>query len=147
MTKEISGFTNTIKNVINTSGFGFVFSSENAKYKGKDIRNIMVYKARNLQMSENEFEPIYKTLVSTYIERILRFYSNDFKKDNILKFFSNNPDSQKSRWGADRDYVNSILQEGDELSYEIDEKAGICNIQITFNNNTESEGRMSRKTS
>lgn len=148
MTKEISGFTNTIKNSINNSGFGFVFSSENAQYQGKDIRNIMVYKARNLLMSENEFEPIYKTLVSTYIERILRFYSNDFKKDNILSFFSNNPDSQKSRWGADRDYVNSILQEGDELSYEIDEKAGVCNILITFNNNTKNlKVEMGRKTS
>ncbi len=148
MTKEISGFTNTIKNSINNSGFGFVFSSENAQYHGKDIRNIMVYKARNMLMSENEFEPIYKTLVSTYIERVLRFYSNDFKKDNILSFFSNNPDSQKSRWGADRDYVNSILQEGDELSYEIDEKAGVCNILITFNNNTKNlKVEMGRKTS
>ena len=27
MTKEISGFTNAIKNDINTNGFGFVFSS------------------------------------------------------------------------------------------------------------------------
>lgn len=148
MTKEISGFTNTIKNSINNSGFGFVFSSENAQYRGKDIRNIMVYKARNLLMSENEFEPIYKTLVSTYIERVLRFYSNDFKKDNILNFFSNNPDSQKSRWGADRNYVNSILQEGDELSYEIDEKAGVCNILITFNNNTKNlKVEMGRKNS
>lgn len=148
MTKEISGFTNTIKNSINNSGFGFVFSSENAQYRGKDIRNIMVYKARNLLMSENEFEPIYKTLVSTYIERVLRFYSNDFKKDNILSFFSNNPDSQKSRWGADRNYVNSILQEGDELSYEIDEKAGVCNILITFNNNTKNlKVEMGRKNS
>jgi len=148
MTKEISGFTNTIKNDINVNGFGFVFSSENAKYKGKDIRNIMVYKARNLQVNENEFEPIYKTLVSTYVERILRFYSNDFKKDNILKFFSNNPDSQKSKWGADREYVNSILQEGDELSYEIDDTAGICNILIAFNNNTKNlKVEMSKKTS
>ena len=108
----------------------------------------MVYKARNLQVNENEFEPIYKTLVSTYVERILRFYSNDFKKDNILKFFSNNPDSQKSKWGADREYVNSILQEGDELSYEIDDTAGICNILIAFNNNTKNlKVEMSKKTS
>lgn len=148
MTKEISGFTNDIKNDINTNGFGFVFSSENAKNEGKDIRNIMVYKARNLQVNEHEFEPIYKTLVSTYIERILRFYSNDFKKDNILKFFSNNPDSQKSQWGTDRTFINSILQDGDDLSYEIDDRAGICNILITFNNNTKNlKVAMSKKTS
>lgn len=136
MTKEISGFTNAIKNTINNTGFGFVFTSDNAQYKGKDIKNIMVYKARNLLSSGNEFEPIYKTMVITYIERMLRFYSGDFKQDKILKFFSNNPSSQKSRWDADRQHVNSILQDGDELDYSIDEKNGICNVLVTFSDTT-----------
>jgi len=136
MTKEISGFTSAIKNSINHTGFGFVFTSDNAQYKGRDIRNVMVYKARNLLSNGNEFEPIYKTLVVTYIERMLRFYSNDFKQDKILSFFSNNPSSQKSKWDADRQYVNSILQDGDDLSYSIDEKNGICNVQVTFSNTT-----------
>ena len=136
MTKEISGFTSAIKNTINNTGFGFVFTSDNAQYKGRDIRNVMVYKARNLLSNGNEFEPIYKTLVVTYIERMLRFYSNDFKQDKILSFFSNNPSSQKSKWDADRQYVNSILQDGDDLSFSIDEKNGICNVQVTFSNTT-----------
>lgn len=136
MTKEISGFTNAIKNTINNTGFGFVFTSDNAQHKGKDIKNIMVYKARNLLSSGNEFEPIYKTMVITYIERMLRFYSGDFKQDKILKFFSNNPSSQKSRWDADRQHVNSILQDGDELDYSIDEKNGICNVLVTFSDTT-----------
>lgn len=136
MTKEISGFTSAIKNSINNTGFGFVFTSDNAQYKGRDIRSIMVYKARNLLSSGSEFEPIYKTLVVTYIERMLRFYSNDFKQDKILNFFSNNPNSQKSKWDNTRQYVNSILQDGDELSFSIDEKNGICNVQVTFSNTT-----------
>ena len=136
MTKEISGFTSAIKNTINNTGFGFVFTSDNAQYKGRDIRNVMVYKARNLLSSGSEFEPIYKTLVVTYIERMLRFYSNDFKQDKVLSFFSNNPSSQKSRWDNTRQYINSILQDGDELNVSIDEKYGICNVQVTFSNTT-----------
>lgn len=136
LTKEISGFTNAIKNSINNNGFGFVFSSDNAQHKGREIRNITVYKARNLLSSGTEFEPIYKTMVVTYIERMLRFYSGDFKQDKILKFFSSNPNSQKSRWDASRQYINSILQDGDELDYTIDEKYGICNVQVTFANTT-----------
>ncbi len=81
-------------------------------------------------------EPIYKTLVVTYIERMLRFYSGDFKQDKILTFFSNNPNSQKSRWDADRQYVNSILQDGDELDFSIDEKNGVCDVLVTFANTT-----------
>lgn len=136
MTKEISGFTNAIKNSINHTGFGFVFSSDNAQYKGHEIKNITVYKARNLLSRGNEFEPIYKTLVVTYIERMLRFYSADFKQDKIEKFFSNNPNSQKSRWDANRQYVNSILQDGDELECSIDEKYGVCDVLVTFANTT-----------
>jgi len=136
MTKEISGFTNAIKNSINNTGFGFVFTSDNAQHKGKEIKNVMVYKARNLLSNGTEFEPIYKTLLVTYIERMLRFYSGDFKQDKILQFFSNNPSSQKSKWDANRQYVNSLLQDGDELDFSIDEKNGICNIQLTFSNTT-----------
>ncbi len=136
MTKEISGFTNAIKNSINNTGFGFVFTSDNAQHKGREIKNVMVYKARNLLSNGTEFEPIYKTLLVTYIERMLRFYSGDFKQDKILQFFSNNPSSQKSKWDANRQYVNSLLQDGDELDFSIDEKNGICNIQLTFSNTT-----------
>lgn len=136
MTKEISGYTNAIKSSINRTGFGFVFSSDNAQYKGQEIKSITVYKARNLLSNGNEFEPIYKTLVVTYIERMLRFYSGDFKQDKISKFFSSNPSSQKSKWDANRQFVNSILQDGDELDCQIDEKNGMCDVLVTFSNNT-----------
>ncbi len=48
LAKEITGFTNSIKDEINKKAFGFVFSSENASVDGNNITNIMVYKARNL---------------------------------------------------------------------------------------------------
>lgn len=135
MAKEISGFTNNIKDSINRKNFGFVFSSENAQIQGKDIKRITVYKARSLAMAEDGFDPIYKTLVSTYIERILRFQTGDFKHDNIVKFFSNNPSSQKSKWLSTRGFVNSIIQDGDDMSYIIDDKSNLCHIDLIFNGN------------
>ena len=135
MAKEITGFTNNIKDAINRKNFGFVFSSENAQFQGKDIRRITVYKARSLAASEDGFDSLYKTLVSTYIERILRFQTGDFKHENIIKFFSNNPSSQKSRWLGSRDYVNSIIQDGDDMSFVIDEKNNLCHIGLVYNGN------------
>jgi hypothetical protein len=135
MAKEISGFTNNIKNAINRKNFGFIFSSENAQVQGKDIKKITVYKARSLAGDGDEFDSIYKTTVSTYIERILRFSSNDFKQDNIVWFFSKNPSSQKSIWLSTKSYINSIIQEGDDINYAIDDKNGLCQIDITFNGN------------
>lgn len=96
MTKEISGFTNAIKNSINNTGFGFVFTSDNAQHKGREIKNVMVYKARNLLSNGTEFEPIYKTLLVTYIERMLRFYSGDFKQDKIYSFSAITPAARRA---------------------------------------------------
>nr|WP_278429679.1 transcriptional regulator [Brevibacillus laterosporus] len=135
MAKEISGFTNNIKDSINRKNFGFVFSSENAQLQERDIKRITVYKARSLALAEDGFDPIYKTLVSTYIERILRFQTGDFKHENIVKFFSNNPSSQKSKWMSGRGYVNSIVQDGDDISYIIDDKSNLCHIDLVFNGN------------
>ncbi|MFL1996857.1 transcriptional regulator [Lysinibacillus irui] len=135
MAKEISGFTNNIKDAINSRSFGFVFSSENAQLQDKDIKRITVYKARSLAMEEDGFDSIYKTQVSTYIERILRFQSGDFKHENIVRFFSNNPSSQKSKWLNDKGYVNSIIQDGDDIGYIIDEKTSTCQIDLVFNGN------------
>lgn len=137
LAKEITGFTNSIKDDINRKSFGFVFSSENAAVDGFNITNIMVYKARNLMYDADlgVYEPIYKTQVTTYIERVLRHATGDFKQDNIVNFFSNNPSSQKSKWLLKRDRVNAVISEGDDINYVIDEANGICTLDITFNGN------------
>jgi hypothetical protein len=135
MAKEISGFTNTIKDAINRNCFGFVFSSENAQYHGKDIKRITVYKARSLSQTEDGFESVYKTMVSTYIERVLRFKTLDFKQDHIIQFFSSNPVSQKMKWLNARGFVNSIIQAGDDINYQIETQNNICQIDLAFNGN------------
>lgn len=133
--KEITGFTNTIKNVINSKGFGFVFASESSQLQGKEIKNLTVYKARTMAVVDDVYDSIYKTMVSTYVERMLRYMTNDFKQENVTKFFSNNPKSQKSLWEADKSFVNAITQEGDELDFVIDEASNECNIKLGFNGN------------
>jgi hypothetical protein len=133
LAKEISGFTNKIKDEINRKNFGFIFSSENAQVDGRLVKRITVYKARSLAQTEDGFEPIFKTTVSTYIERMLRFHTNDFKQDKLIKFFSNNPKSQKSIWINDSGYINSILKSGDSISNTIDEQNNICQIELAFN--------------
>jgi len=135
MAKEISGFTNNIKDAINRRNFGFVFSSENSQLQDKDIKRITVYKARSLAPAEDGYDAMYKTLVSTYIERMLRFQTGDFKHENIIRFFSNNPSSQKSRWMSTRSFVNSILQDGDDMNFTIDEKTNLCQIDLAYNGN------------
>ena len=137
LAKEITGFTNPVKDEINQKAFGFVFSSENAMYGGLNITNIMVYKARNLMYDEElgVYEPIYKTQVTTYVERILRHATGDFKQDRIVRFFSSNPESQTSKWLAKKECFNAVIGVGDDIGYNIDEENGICTLNILFNGN------------
>ena len=136
MAKEISGFTNTIKDRINQFGYGFIFSSDTAHVKKEKIKNIIVYKARTLSKnSSGMYEPLYKTLTTTFIERTLRFITTDFKEDKLDFFFSTHPESQKSIWVKDEKFVNGIMQKGDDMSHIIDEENGICQLNITFAGN------------
>lgn len=135
MAKEITGFTNVIKNDINRRNFGFVFSSENAMLGDMNIQNIMVYKARNLMSDGKSYEPIYKTQVTSYIERVMRHATGDFKQESIAEFFSNKPTSQKNRWMEKKDCVNAILGGGDDIRYTVDQASGYCTLDILFNGN------------
>lgn len=135
MSQEITGFTNAIKNSINNKGFGFVFASENSQIQGREIKNITVYKARTMAMVDDNYDSLYKTMMSTYVERILRYVSNDFKQENVVRFFSNHPQSQRSLWNDDNRFVNAIIQEGDELDCVVDEATNTCDIRLGFNGN------------
>lgn len=135
MSQEITGFTNAIKNAINNKGFGFVFASENSQIQGREIKNITVYKARTMAVVDDNYDSLYKTMMSTYVERILRYVSNDFKQENVVRFFSNHPQSQRSLWNDDSRFVNAIIQEGDELDCVVDEATNTCDIRLGFNGN------------
>lgn len=135
MAKEITGYTNDIKSSINRKNFGFVFSSENAVIGDQSIQNIMVYKARNLLTDGKSYEPIYKTQVTTYIQRVMRFATGDFKQESIVEFFSSKPSSQRSQWMEKKDCINAIIGNGDDIRYSIDEASGYCVLDIAFNGN------------
>ena len=85
--------------------------------------------------SDGIYEPLYKTLTTTFIERTLRFITTDVKDDKLDFFFSTHPESQKSIWVKDEKFVNGIMQKGDDMSHIIDEENGICQLNITFAGN------------
>lgn len=136
MAKEISGFTNSIKDKINHYSYGFIFSSDSVHINKEKIKNIVVYKARTLSKNnEGNYEALYKTLTTTYIERTLRFMTTDFKEDKLNHFFSTNPMSQKSLWLKDQRFINGVMQKGDDIFHTIDKEKGMCQLNIVFAGN------------
>jgi hypothetical protein len=134
--KEISGYTNRVKEAINQRNFGFVFSSDNYQVDAKETKQITVYKARSMKSGEFGYESLYMTLTSTYIRRMLRARSGDNKLDNVEFFFSANPKSQKSIWASKKEFVNSIMQPSDELMHTIDLGSEKCAIDMNFGGNS-----------
>lgn len=131
--REISGYTKNIKDRINELNYGFIFCSENAIFEGKPIDNIFVYKARSLnKKDDNSYEPLYKILTMTYIERILRYETSDFKEDRLEHFFSNSPNSVKTKWQKEQEYENAILKKEDDMNHIIDTQNNICNLEFSF---------------
>ena len=137
LAREIAGYTATTKEEINNQNFGFIFASENVKNKkGVSVSHLTVYKARSLAMDGQEFEPIYRTQVTTYFQRILRQVTGDNKADNIKFFFSANPESQMSIWGNQKEFVNAIIQQGDTIDYEMEAAGRNVDINFSFGGNT-----------
>ncbi|WP_064615499.1 hypothetical protein [Streptobacillus moniliformis] len=97
-----------------------------------DFTKFFVYLLYCYKSSNNNYESIYKTLTTTYIERLLRFMSNDFKSDKLNYFFSNSPNSQKSIWLKESTTVNAILRQGDDISHIIDEQNNTCQLNLVF---------------
>jgi len=135
--KEISGYTHSVKESINSRNFGFVFSSDNYLLGDKDIKQITVYKSRSMKMTEaNGYECTYMTLTATYVRRMLSAKTSDNKHDNVVFFFSNNPDSQRSKWASKSNFVNSITGPKDTLSHRIEQENKICVIDMDFGGNS-----------
>lgn len=133
LAKEITGFTQSVKAEINNKNFGFIFGSENVKFNGIPVERLTVYKARSLASDGTAFEPIFQTQVETYFDRVFRQATSDYKQDNIISFFSSNPSSQMSQWLNNKHWLNAIIQQGDEITYTMDEENGTCDIGFTFN--------------
>jgi hypothetical protein len=130
--KEITGFTVGVKAEINSKNFGFIFASENLRYKGQAVDRLTVYKARSLRSDGVSFEPIYRTQLETYFDRVFRQATGDYKEENIRQFFSTNPSSQMHQWQESKQYVNSIIQPGDEITHQIDPESGDCEVLFAF---------------
>lgn len=137
LAREIAGFTASTKEDINRQSFGFIFASENIRdRKGVAVSHLTVYKARSLAMEGQDFEPVYRTQVTTYFQRVLRQVTGDNKADNITFFFSTNPASQMSIWNEQREFVNAIIQPGDTIGYEMEQAGRNCDINFNFGGNT-----------
>ena len=69
----------------------------------------------------------------TYIERKVRYETQDYKLSLIEQFFKRRPNSLLVDWSNNSMYYNSILKQGENINYTLDEENNKCVLEIIFN--------------
>lgn len=67
-----------------------------------------------------------------YLEKIIQRSTQDFKSELIKNFFQNHPNTIKDKWFSNRQFINSILKEGEKLTYQLNETDGYCIFKVEF---------------
>ena len=87
--------------------------------------------------SYNRSNQLMVSMIQTmnYIERLIQSETQDFKKNLISEFFQQRPGSVISKWNnKDKNIINAILKENEELTYQINEDNRVCTFSIHFSN-------------
>lgn len=68
----------------------------------------------------------------TYIERKLRYETQDYKLSLIEQFFQRRPNSLLVNWSNNNMYYNSILKPGENIQYTLDKENRECVLEVVF---------------
>lgn len=125
--KEISGFTNDVREEINQTKFGFVFTSDNFTLDNRVISGITVMSARSMHMDRRTYRSVFQTTRRTYIERMMEAQLRNKDERSIRSYFE--PSGQISEWIKFGAWDNSVIREGESVTLESIAE-GQCDIRI-----------------
>ena len=124
MFPEVMGYSEELYSKINRYSKGVVF----APYKGKVI--VATDRVYSYKQGKPDYISNIQTLV--YMERIIRYESQDYKEHLIKEFFQSRPGSIISRWKDNSEAVNAILKKEEQIEYNINERDNNCTFKVRF---------------
>lgn len=137
MFPEVMKYSEEVYSQIDRLGHGMIF----APYKGKVIA--ITDRVYSYKQGRPDCIAIMQTL--TYIERIIRYESQDYKEHLIRTFFQFRPGCIISQWKDNLENVNGILKKDEQIEYNINEKDNSCTFKVRFRErNIEDSVKISR---
>ena len=127
MSREIFGYPHKLLEDIQEKASGVVFGP------GKQV---VMLTDRTLNSTREGHITVSIVQTATYIERVVRYQTRDFKADLLKQAFDSNPGHLKMQWYSHNKGVNSILKEEDQIEYELDEKHNRCILKLEFGSMT-----------
>lgn len=124
MAREVLTFPGELMEELKRKAAGVVF----VPYGGK----IAAATDRTLGYLKGIHDEIYHVQTISYIQRIIRSTTQDYKENLIKQFFQNRPGSIRMQWMENKKYINSIIKEGETMEYDIEEKNNTCTFTVMF---------------
>ncbi len=108
------------KDAIMEERFGFVFADNKIIYEGAVLHNSYVLNARTLKRGSNgKYKSLYKTLVRSLVDQILRSISDYVTEESVKRFIAEYANAWKrDNKDAERKYANRILFEGESIDLD-----------------------------
>lgn len=131
MAREVLNFPAELIEEIHRKGVGVVLVPSQGK--------IVVGTDRTLAYQKGVSDEICHTQALNYIQRVIRYVTQDYKENLIKQFFQNRAGNTKMQWMENQKSINSILKEGESMEYQIDEKNSTCTFTVMFEKSRKGE--------
>lgn len=131
MAREVIAFSKELTEEIQRKGIGVIL----VPCQGKSI----VATDRTLAYQKGINDKICHIQTLNYIQRIIRYVTQDYKENLIKQFFQNRAGNTKMQWMENKKSINSILKEGETMEYQIDEKSNTCTFTVMFEKSKKGE--------
>lgn len=137
MAKEICGYNEELTKQIIKNGSGIIFASEKSGVTVLSDKTMALHSGNKISISQIQ--------TMTYLERVIRAMTQDYKDTLIKKFFVNRQDNIMHKWMKNRTMINSLFRDEETIQYQINEQEGTCNFEVRFTDSViESRVRLSR---
>lgn len=124
MKKELFLYSEELVEDIKLKSYGVVF--------GPGKEGVVVLSDYTMAALHGSKDCVAIVQTMTFIERVIRHATQDYRADLIKEFFIKKPDSLYSNWLKNQTKINSILHVGENISYRLDEKEHTCIIELEF---------------
>lgn len=128
MKKEIFYYQQQLLEDIEKKSMGITFMPCN--------QGVVVATDRCMSFQNRKKDCIATVQTLRYLEKIIQRSTQDFKSELIKNFFQNHPNTIKDKWFSNRQFINSILKEGEKLTYHLNETDGYCIFKVEFQENS-----------
>lgn len=118
--KEVYPYGGAVKDELRRLKYGSLLAAEETAPGWGGLSEMQLLWARTLCFAQGEYIPVWMVMAESFLTRLLRALTHDFKEDELKYQFSNAPGSFLVRLREWEEYANAPLLRGDRIEYRME---------------------------